>query len=254
MSQRLSQAQLDSLAAYLDGTLSADQRSAFEATASRDPALKAELDFQRQLDSSLGRLFTDEADPAAQAPQIAGTISPASAPPRRRFLWFAAAAALLLAATLAVNILSSPRDPNLITPDQLYTVLKLKNFKPEWTCSNDQEFIETVQKRLGEGMLVPSDTPGLQVVGWAYGSAYSGYPISPTSMILITKKDNDNILLLVDKLSADHSLKQPKPGLHLYRDTAGGLVFYELTPRSDPVVIPVAKQNMPKAACTNGKQ
>ena len=83
-------------------------------------------------------------------------------------------------------------------------------------------------------------------MGWAYSSAYKGYVTSPTCMILITKKGNDNILLLVDKLSADHRVKQPRTdGLHLYRDTAGGLVLYELTPRDHEVVIPVAKQHKP---------
>jgi len=243
MTQRPNQRQLATLAAYIDGALSPDQRTDFEAALARDPALRAELDFHRGLDSSLSRLFAHE-DEAAPAPSVVATIGPATT--RRRSRWFAAAAAVLLTATLAIYFLSAPTDPDLISPDQLYARMQKANFVPTWTCKDDQEFIETVQKRLGEGLLVPSGTPDLQVVGWAYGSAYNGYPISPTSMILITKKGNDNILLLVDKLSADHHLKQPKTdGLHLYRDTVGGLVLYELTPRADKVVIPVAKQNKP---------
>jgi hypothetical protein len=250
MTQRLTQSQLDTLAAYLDGTLSADQRTAFESAAARDPALKAELDLQRRLDSSLTRLFDHDGEAADEAPAVVATIAPA---PRRRTWWLAAAAAFLLTATLAVYFLSAPTDPNLMTPDQLYAKMERINWVPEWKCKDDQEFIETVQKRLGEGLLVPAETKDLEVIGWAYGSNYSGYPISPTSMILITRKDNDHILLLVDKLSADHSLKSPGKGLHLYRDTAGGLVLYELSPRSDQVVIPVAKQNKAKATCPNGK-
>jgi hypothetical protein len=251
MTQRPSQVQLDMLAKYLDSTLSAADRSAFEVSLARDPALKAELEFQRRLDSSLTRLFDDKPD-AAEAPAVAGTISPATAAPNRRQWWFAAAAALLLAATLSIYFLSGPEDPNRITPDVLYARMERKNWVPEWKCENDQQFIEAVQKRLGEGMLIPGDTEGLEVIGWAYGSSYDGYPISPTSMILITKKDNDHVLLLVDKLSADARLDKPHKGLHLYRDTVGGLVLYELSPRADKVVIPVAKQNQSKA-CPNGK-
>src|SRR5262245_33349460 len=129
MTQRLNQAQLDTLAAYLDGTLSADQRTAFEASVSRDPALKAELDFQRRLDGSLSRLF-DHDGQTEEAPAVAGTISPATATPRRRYRWFAAAAAFLLTATLTVYFLSAPTDPNLMSPDQLYAKMERINWVP----------------------------------------------------------------------------------------------------------------------------
>jgi hypothetical protein len=258
MTQRPDDKHMELVAGYVDGTLDEAQRRNFELALDGDPALRAELDFQRRLDGSLTRLFDFD---------VAGAIGPGTARPAvaasttaqhsrwRLAAWIAAAAALLLAAGVTFYMMQPPSNPNLLTPDQVYARMELTHFTPQWKCENDQQFIDTVQQRLGEGMLVPADTPGLQVVGWGYSSNYNGYPITPNSMILITKKDNDNILLMVDRAADDRKLKVKNPNLHLFRDTVGGLVLYELTPRTEPVVIPIAKANTPKPGCTspNGK-
>jgi hypothetical protein len=251
VTQRPSQPQFELVAAYLDGTLDAAQRQAFEASLASDPALAAELSFQRRLDSSLTRLFEDGPLAAAVAapaePAVAGKIGPA---PRWRFAWVAAAAVLLLGATFAVFFLSRPTDPNLMSPEKLYATMQVRQWVPEWKCKDDQEFIQTVQNKLGDSILVPADTPGLEVIGWAYGSAYKGYPITPNSMILITKKDNDHILLVVDRARDDRSMSvSKKSGLHLFRDVEGDLVLYEITPRPEPAVLDVARAHKPKNVC-----
>jgi hypothetical protein len=251
------QPRLELIAAYLDGSLDHAQAEAFEKSLATDPTLQAEVQFQRRLDASLGRIF-DFDGVVAPADEAPAPIPISAAPAPRASRWrlgalVSIAAALLLALGLTYYFLN-PADPNLIGPDTVYAKMQAVDFKPEWTCKDNAEFIETVQKRLGEGMLVPDDTPGLQVVGWAYSSAYRKYPISPDTMILITKKDNDNVLLLVDRASSDRKLSVPKDsGLHLFRDTVGGLVMYEVTPRSEPVVIPVAKKNKGACPATNGK-
>ncbi len=252
---RPDQPNLDLIAAYLDGSLDPAKAQAFEKSLAQDPALQAEVQFQRRLDASLNRIFDFDgvAAPTEAPAPIPMPVAPPRATPSRWRLgaMVSIAAALLLALGLTYYFLN-PADPNLIGPDQVYAKMQAVNFKPQWKCKDNQEFIDTVQKRLGEGLVVPDDTPGLQVVGWAYSSSYGQYPISASTMILITKKDNDNVLLLVDRASSDRRLTVPKDsGLHIFRDTVGGLVLYEVTPRNEAVVIPVAKQN--KGACPASK-
>ena len=262
MTRRLSDTQMGMVAAYLDGTLDGAQRTQFELALEHDAALQAELKFQRELDGSLTRLFEPPAAIAEGRGGVANAAleaAPATNPlafPRSRWrlaAWIAAAAALLLAAGITYYMMN-PRDPNLLTPEQVYARMELANFKPAWTCKDDQQFMDTVQNKLGEKLLVPGNTPGLQVVGWAYAGGYIGYPISPDTMVLITKKDNDNVLLFIDRAASDRKLKLASgSNLHLFRDTSGGLVMYEVTPRTEPVVIPVAKANKPTCASPNGR-
>jgi hypothetical protein len=256
MTQRPGDNQMELIAGYLDGTLDDAQRHQFELAMESDPGLRTEMEFQRQLDGSLNRLFQYDVLGAIGPQTQAAAVTPSAQSSRWRLrTWIAAAAAILLAAGATFYMLQPAPNPNLLTPDQVYAKMEAAKFTPQWKCKDDQEFIDTVQKRLGDGLLIPADTPGLQVVGWAYGSNYAGYPITADSMILITKKDNDNVLLIVDRAASDRKLKVKNPDLHLFRDTVGSLVLYELSPRSEPVVIPVAKANKPKATCTspNGK-
>jgi anti-sigma factor RsiW len=257
MTQRPEQSQLDLIAAYLDGSLDEAQRRGLEASIAADPLLQAEVDFQKKLDDSLARLFDHDivgsvgsALPRAGAPAAAPS---ALRPSRWRLAaWLAVAASVLLALGV-VLYLSRPVEPELLGPAQVYAKMQERNFAPAWTCKDDQEFICTVQKRLGEGLLVPSDTPGLRVVGWVYAGSYFGDILSADSMVLITKIGDDNVLLVVDRASADRVFKFAKRSdLNLFRDTAGGLVLYEVTPRAQPAVIPVAKANKDKANCKPG--
>jgi hypothetical protein len=231
---------LELLAAYVDGTLPAPEREAFERSIHEDTELRAEFELQQRINQSLGRLFGEE--PFAEATTLPATLPMTRAKPAGSFRivkWTSLAAALMLA-FIGAWYLTRP-DPLLLPPQAVYEQMRRVDFHPVWKCKDDQEFVQTVQKRLGEGLLI-HDTDGIKVVGWAYGGTYSGYPISKDSMILITKVDQDNVLVFIDRASADRTLKVPKgSGLHLFRELVGGLVLYEVTPRNQAVVLPIAK-------------
>ncbi len=176
------QSRVDLISAYLDGSLDHAQTQAFEKSLAQDPSLQAEVQFQRRLDASLGRIFDFEPAATATADAPAPIPMPAPAPRtshRRLGTLLSIAAALLLALGLTYYFLNST-DPKLIGPDKVYAKMQAVNFVPQWKCKDNQEFIETVQKHLGEGLLVTDDAAaGLQVVGWAYSSTYDKYAISP---------------------------------------------------------------------------
>src|SRR5690606_2246302 len=58
------------LNAYLDGTLSADQRARFEDLAAHDPRVREQIDLHRDAEATLRRLFALEA--GAQIPHVSG--------------------------------------------------------------------------------------------------------------------------------------------------------------------------------------
>lgn len=82
------------------------------------------------------------------------------------------------------------------------------------------------------------------MLGWAYGNDYNGRMIGPDTMVLMTRVDgSENVVVLMDRASADRRLKLP-PGsnLSLFRREVGPIVLYEITPLKSERVIPLATQ------------
>lgn len=256
----------DLIEAYVGGRLDPGAATAFEIDLERDPELRAHVEMQRRIEASLGRLYADDelgdalptsvaSDPApalrlagspgqAPPPDARGSwsgASPARALPIQRLKWYALAAAVVLGfggVWSAYIHLTTPSFETFISPAELYATMEQRGFAPEFVCTTDPEFAATIADRFGQGLLVAA-TPAIQLVGWAYGNVYEGTMISPNTLVLLTKVDGEDVVVLIDRANADRSLPDPAPetGLGLFRRRIGDLVTYEITPRSAPAVV-----------------
>lgn len=234
------------LDAYLDGLLTGAELVEFEAELSRDPGLRRQVELSRLIDHSLRAAFEPEA--VALGSASVGPAStrpgPAIAPWRRSALYrismLAAAAALLLAAgvfTYTQLTDSGAFTLKVIRPDALYARVVDAGFTPEWVCTNDAEFAESVSYRLGQPLLVAAGVPGLEVLGWAYPHTYKATPLSERAMILLSTVDGQRVVVFMDRAGADKPLTVKSSRLHLFKRRVGDLVLYEVTPMERPVVI-----------------
>lgn len=174
-------------------------------------------------DAPLGRR-----DPATQQPATA------------RWARLAIAAILVLGVGIGVRLyVGSPMPEGIVPPASLYSRLVKTGWNPAVVCKDDAEFIALVEKQLGQGLSAAAATPAVQLVGWGYQNDYDGSPISPKTMMLLTRVDGEPVLVLIDALKNDRSINVDKAsGLKLFRRTYGDLVVYELTPLDRERVLP----------------
>ncbi|GMV27504.1 MAG: hypothetical protein AMXMBFR58_35350 [Phycisphaerae bacterium] len=271
------------LDAYLDGRLNEEQSRRLEALAAQDPALAAELEAATAADQSIRRLFAPP-EPAALTPEHQAFTAPApivfpghagsahSAPTipaqaplaagstarpdqsgtgtktrSRTPLWLAIAAVLVIAVGGAIYFnLSSPpessgRQPKAaLTPSQLYANLMAKKFRPAFVCENDEQFAKFLGDRFGSGAVL-AQAPTVEILGWDYADGMIG----EATAVIMTKVDDQPVVLVVDEKKYDRTLEPPAGGLKMFRDVCNGLVFYEITPLAEPRLLQLLKAAPP---------
>lgn len=232
----------ESLDAYLDGTLEGADLAAFEAALAADPALRAEVDLQRRIDGALRHGF---ALPEPAIPMLAPAPVPVPAPARARRYWtaprlLAAAAIVLLVGGFTTFGLARhlAADHPLVS---VYRTNVARGLKPAWVCDTDEQLVAYLESKYGRALTVRGGE-GVHLIGWTSCAA-----ISPYTAVLMTRVEGEPVLVLVDTASADHDLSLPwLSGLHLYRRELGGMVLYELTPRSAPALLDRFAQPTPR--------
>lgn len=216
--------------AFLDGRLTGAEAASVEAAIRSDPVLAAEADAQRRINESLRRHF---APVAVECPAPAPIPISFARPVARRLSWFALAAAVVLSVSGAAWYAFGRVDTG---PEALYHRLAAANFKPDWKCSTDQEFVDFQRYRLGEAFLVHADA-AVALIGWSY----SRDTLSPQAEALMATVDGEHSVVLVDRLMHDKPLKaRPGSGLNLFRREMGTLVLYEITPLAKPRLLDLA--------------
>lgn len=242
------QARLDR---YLDGQLSAEEVAAFDADIMANAELAEAVRLQRAIDGSLARLF--EYGPAEAAAEVPAPepipFTHSKVPTHRRFSWRWAAWGSAVAALLAIAVyVNRPvKEFTFIAPQTMYKRLLVTGWNPPFTCTTDQEFIDTVRARLGHGLLIPIGAAGITLDGWAYGDTYQGSPVSADTLVLMAhaaEKEGgtkEPVLLFIDKTSNARKVEVPEEsGLRVFEARRGKLVLYEVTPLSRPVLIEAA--------------
>lgn len=235
---------------YLDGLLTELELRAFEAELSRNPALMAQVDRQRTIDAALKREFTPPPAGTQFAPTraTAPTLRFPTGPKAQRWRLGIAAAVLLALGGLWIYLQNTVyrERPQIAAINVVYNHLVGSGYTPEWVCKDDREFAESVDNRLGQPLLVASGLPGIEILGWAYATTadgqpkqgYGGTPISENTMILMTRVDGREVLVLVDRLKADRSPEiAPESTLRIHRREVGKLVLYEISPFDQARVI-----------------
>jgi hypothetical protein len=226
--------------AFLEGRLSGAEAAAVEEAIRRDPVLAAELELQERIDGSLKRLFDP---PALDVPAPAPIPFVRSAPAARRWGWMAMAAAVVLCAGgLAWFALQRPG----AGAAGMYQRLAATGYKPDWVCETDAIFSQFTSYQLGEAFLVKA-TPTVALIGWVYEKDVLG----PRGAALMATVEGEHVVVVVDRVQYDRKVETPpKSGLNVFRRQIGALVFYEVTPRSEPGVLdliyrPDAEQQAP---------
>jgi hypothetical protein len=230
------------LESYLEGRLSDADRIAFERTMVAQPDLREQVVLQRELDASLGRLFACSAARTAEEPHIKPAVWVSTRGSRRLLFPLAAAAAVLLAGLGAWLFASRPAAIGGSHPLQVaYTAQVDNGFRPEVVCTGTAEFADWMRKYFGQP-LYPTQSDGVQLVGWAYAPV-----ISARSGILLARSGETPIVIVVD-----YAVRERKPfpslaggGLHEFREQMGSVVLYEVSPLDHAVVLPLLSTNAP---------
>ena len=140
----------------------------------------------------------------------------------------------------AAYLMTRPEDLSGIrTPDQVYSTIMKRGFKPAIVCPNDPaEFARLVKGRLGVALTpaLAADS-GIALTGWGYQSDW-GTPMGPGTMMLLATKGDARIVVFIDRLKNDRTLPEPGGGRRLFRKTTGDLVLYEISPLNEPIVLP----------------
>lgn len=220
---------------YLDGQLSGPDLDAFERRLRADPALRAQVQLQHRLDSTLQTLCAPPEGLALACPTASAAGAPTTGSPlvrRRRAV--ALAASLLLAATALLFISRAVGWP-AFGLEKLYRHEVAGGLTPDWICETDEQMAAYLTEKFGQGMLVASARPGVELIGWSRAPIITHY-----TGVLLTRVDGEPTIVLVDRLVHDRGLTLPPLSpLHIFRREVGTLVVYEITPDDAPRVIPL---------------
>ncbi len=249
MTERSDSVQPDRLEAYLDDQMAQPEREAFERTLQTDTELRAQVEFQGEIDQTLRRLFV----PSPPSEELIASLRRAASEPSEakipasaagRKLWqmvrlvSLTTAACLVWGWVAWFYLGSSDSASrgyAVRPlAVIYQESVERGFEPLWVCEDDRQFASTFLKRQGQGLLLRPLPEGTQMVGLAYLKAIRG-----TTTTLMARVDGEPVMVFVERLDRDRTLPAPSDssGLHLYRKELASLVLYELTPLDSPHVM-----------------
>ncbi len=239
---------------FIDGDLEGQELAWIERRLQDDPALRAELALQEQIDQALRRTHRVEgiAMPAIPIDALRGleeSVAVDGEPVHRVIPWrrwgvLVAAAIIVLTFAGLFRAYWDARVPDfkLVEPVAMYDRLVRTGFRPAVVCRTEPEFARLVKEKLGTA-LIAAGSPGVEVLGWGYKDDYDGSPISPKTMMLLARVDGREVLVLLDSAGRDRELRAPAgSGMHLHRRVIGPLVTYEVSPFDAPRVLPVLRE------------
>lgn len=244
---------MDTLELYLDGMLKGEELSAFERLLAADAMLRRHVDAHRAMTASLKSRMApppsiafpalDEAAAEAEAPAPIPIARGSRPLPVARWIGYAAAAMVGIVGVLWwSNTVPNPSARQVLTAGQVLATTMKGGFTPVFVCKDDAEFVDTVKKRFGTGLLVAS-TESIAVLGWAYSNTYGANIISKDTLVLMAKVDGREVLVFMDRAPGQYDLKKGDvpEGYQMFSKTVGGLVLYELTPFDTARVLEAAR-------------
>ncbi len=229
---------------YLDGTMAAAERNAFERSVASDASLASELELQRRIDTRLGVLMAPpEIAPVAVTPSRPTPESAAPIPITRAarqipgWMRFAAVLALVTLGIWAAlarpwHSLLGP-DPSDIAANVTYRELVKGGLKPSWVCESDAVFRKFTKDKFGVPFTV-TPAPGLELVGWTYTSGL----LESSASVLMCRVDGKPSIVVVGPLADDRRMHaDAASGVQIHRKLWSGLVMYEVNERSDAPIL-----------------
>lgn len=239
-------ASIDPIDAYFDGLMTPEQTAAFIEQIKTDAALRERFELQQRINESARRSLAYVAPTPQAITETVRAATIANAAPLAfrapaiptRLRWLLAAAAAVLLATAGV-LVYKPTGVKPFPPEQYYTQQVANNWKPQWVCESDEEFVRWTNFHFKSPVLISMSTPGIQVMGWNFAPRLDqGTPLNNTTLALLTRVGDDRVLVLMDEVASDRKISVPESsGLKLFRRVVGNIVMYELTPRNEESII-----------------
>jgi len=228
----------DAVDRYLDGLMEEAERKAFERSLEHDDELRAQVEFQARLDASLNRRFAPRDVPLADAPLPDAPLPDAPAPSPIRLPWgaLAMAAVLVLAGAVAAYfVFLSPQRAPFDQPHEVYAEVVASGFEPREVCTTEAEFIDWMDRKFDQPMVIPTGRAGIELIGWDYDRI-----LTPRTGILLARVDGEEVIVLVD--AREHARRlRGADDLRLFRRDIGDVTLYEVTPLDEPRLVPLAR-------------
>lgn len=230
---------------FLDGLMSPEEAAAFEQQAAGDAALNREIELQKRVDESLGRMFVPPAAPVdilalaksraaePESPTVQ-LAKPAETMANRRRTVLTVLAACLSWIVVGWMVFQGEEEGyRELALAEIYGNCVDAGFQPKWVCEDDVEFAQTFQKRQGRPLLLKPDSRDV-MVGLSYLEG-----ITPETTTMLARVDGEPVLVFVERLDRDRQPEEPSrwSGLRLFRRELEDLVMYEVTPLDEPRVM-----------------
>lgn len=236
--------QSESLDAYLDGQMTADEERAFEQRM-KDSGIDISGDIHLQLliDDAIVRQLRppvpSQIDREGQWCDSLPTVTPqgasGSAKVRRRRIVAVAMAGAVAWVSVTIGLLKkTPSEPVFASRPltEIYREAVTQGFEPYYECRDPERFTYTFEQRQGISVALDPMPVGSSMLGLSYSGG-----LSRDTTVMLCQVNEQPVMVFVDRVSAD----QPKSdivaatnGLFVHRAQRSGLVMYEVTPLRKP--------------------
>lgn len=222
----------ESLEAYLDQTMSAEQRASFERELEIDSSLAEAVALQERIDGSLRQQFDVASMTAPPLPE-AGRDSSAYRPAKcwQRPVAIAAAVLLTAAGLWSALIFVSAGD---IEPLATVYARQIDNgFVPGWVCENDEQFAQSFDDQFQQPLLLAAAS-GVEPLGLTYN-----YALGARTVMLLARVEGEPVIVFAGPTRLIN--EPPRAGsrrLNLFERQIGSVKLFELTPFDEPRLLP----------------
>lgn len=235
------------LEAYFDGSMTVEEREAFEHELQADADAASQVWLQQEIDASLRRSFPLQSSPErisaeALVGKIASPTSLVDSASEQKLRRVAQVALLALAACLAWIVVGwqLDRDPSFapyFQPKplvQVYGEVLSSGFEPYYECREPDRFANTFLRRQGQALQLATLPTGSRMLGLSYPGG-----LSRETTAMLCEVDQKPVIVFVDRLENDRPSENSSGsnGLHIHRVSRDGLVLYEVSPLSRPRMI-----------------
>lgn len=235
-----------SLEAYLDDSLSPEEKTSFEMRLSADADARRTVELQRQIDNRLRQLYSPQEVPLGRIVELLASEGPprwhSEMPPKtlsRRLLLasIGGLAAMLACALLAWQWFRQPRLEPYFRPRSLAALYREavdEGFRPYYFCEDEERFRLTFTKRQKVPLRLAEMPGDRRMIGLSYLGGLS----RDTTAILCYSREQP-VIVFVDRRENDSSkvMENSDPALHIFRQELGDLILYEITPLKSATIV-----------------